>query len=244
MKVFIPSKGRPNTNTHKMFEEAGIEVYHFIEPQELDLYKVKNKISIEKNNQGIGYVRNFMLQYAKAKNLGWVIISDDDINQFGVYENGIKNKKGASIWFDILKKVEKLPFEIVGINYLQYAWSQKKDYSINKSFVEVCILVNTKNINWNYRTQFNLKEDRDFALQAIKYGNGILKFNKYYYNCPNVGKNKGGLQDQYKMKADEEAARKMCIEWNPNIELKVNNGRIDIKADIESIALKYKKIVK
>ena len=81
-------------------------------------------------------------------------------------------------------------------------------------------------------------------MQTIKNGNGVLRFNKYFYNCPNAGTNTGGLQSEYKSKKDEENAKKMCYEWNPFITLKNKNGRIDMKTDIKAIALHYKKIIK
>ena len=37
MICFIPTKARLNTKTYKLFEEAGIEVKHFIEPDEFDM---------------------------------------------------------------------------------------------------------------------------------------------------------------------------------------------------------------
>lgn len=243
MICFIPTKGRPQTKTYKLFQDAGIEVKHFIEPQEIDKYQVPNKVSIMENDKGIGYVRNFMLDYARANNYEWVIICDDDVVSFGIY-NGKTIKKDATIWFDILKKAMPLPFEIIGINYTQHAWHEKTNYSINKKFAEVCILMNVKNINWNYRSEFNLKEDRDFALQTIKNGNGILRFNKYWFSCPDVGSNAGGLQDMYKQKKDEESAKKMCYEWNPFITLQRKGERIDMKTDIKGLANHYKKIVK
>jgi hypothetical protein len=243
MICFIPTKGRPQTKTYKIFQDAGIEVKHFIEPQEIDKYQVPNKVSIIENDKGIGYVRNFMLNYARANNYEWVIICDDDVVSFGIY-NGKTIKKDASIWFDILKKAMSLPFEIIGINYTQHAWHEKTNYSINKKFAEVCILMNVKNINWKYRSEFNLKEDRDFALQTIKNGNGILRFNKYWFSCPDVGSNAGGLQDMYKQKKDEESAKKMCYEWNPFITLQRKGERIDMKTDIKALANHYKKIVK
>ena len=36
----------------------------------------------------------------------------------------------------------------------------------------------------------------------------------------------------------------MCKEWHPFVTLKKKGDRIDIKADIETLALHYKKIVK
>lgn len=240
---FIPTKGRPNTKTYKLFQDVGIDTYHFIEPQDLDKYDVPNKISILNNNKGIGYVRNFMLNWAREQGHEWTIICDDDVKSFGAYEDGKTKKLDASIWFDILDKAKKLPFEMIGINYTQHAWHEKTTYSINKKFAEVCIMLNIKKINWNYRPEFNLKEDRDFSLQTIKNGNGILRFNHYWFSCPVVGTNSGGLYDEYKQKKDEESARKMVYEWKPFIKLQKKGDRIDIKTDIKSIASFYKKMI-
>lgn len=243
MICFIPTKSRPSTKTYKLFQDVGIKVFHFIEPQEIDLYNVPNKINIEKNNQGIGYVRNFMLNYAKENDFDWVIICDDDVNSFGIY-NGKTIKKDASIWIDIHNKAKSLPFEIIGINYTQHAWHEKTPYSINKKFAEVCIMINVKKISWKYRPEFNLKEDRDFALQTIKFGAGILRFNHYWFSCPNVGSNAGGLQNEYRAKKDEDAAKKMCLEWHPFVTLGKKGERIDMKTDIKALATFYKKTIK
>ena len=243
MICYIPTKGRISTKTYKLFEDVGIKVLHFIEPQEIDKYQVPNKISILKNDGGIGYVRNFMLNYARENNHEWIIICDDDVTSFGIY-NGKTIKKDASIWIDIYNKASKLPFELIGINYTQHAWHEKTSYSINKKFAEVCILVNVPKIKWNYRPEFNLKEDRDFALQTIKNGNGILRFNHYWFSCPDVGSNSGGLQDEYKSKKDEESAKKMCMEWNPFVTLKKKGERIDMKTYIKGLASHYKKQIK
>ena len=243
MICFIPTKGRLNTKTYKLFQDVGIEVKHFIEPQEIEKYNVPNKVSILENNKGIGYVRNFMLNYARENNFDWVLICDDDVDHFGVYNKG-NIKKGADIWFEILNQVKPLPFELVGVNYRQLAWTEKKKYSINKNFVEVCVLINVPRVKWGYRPEFNLKEDRDFVLQTIQKGNGVLRFNKYFYNCPSVGSNSGGLQNEYKSKKDEESSKRMCYQWHPFVTLKKKGNRIDIKADIQALALSYKKIVK
>jgi hypothetical protein len=243
MICFIPTKSRQSTKTYKLFKDVGIQVIHFIEPKEYDSYNVPNKININKDNQGIGYVRNFMLSYARKNNYDWVIICDDDVTSFGIY-NAKTIKKDASIWFEILNKAKQLPFELIGINYIQHAWHEKTKYSVNKKFAEVCILINVSKIKWNYRQEYNLKEDRDFALQTIKNGNGILRFNHYWFSCPDVGTNAGGLQNEYKAKKDEESAKKMCREWHPFVTLKKKGERIDMKTDIKALATHYKKQVK
>lgn len=243
MIVCIPTKGRQQTKTYKLFEAVGIKVFHFIEPNEIEQYNVPNKVNIQKNNGGIGYVRNFVLSWAKENNHEWIIVCDDDVISFGVY-NGKTVKKDASIWIDIFNKVKNLPFELIGINYTQHAWHEKTKYSINKKFAEVCVLMNVSKIRWEYRPEFNLKEDRDFSLQTIKKGNGILRFNHYWFSCPDVGSNKGGLQDEYKSKKDELSARKMCQEWHPFVTLQKKGERIDMKTDIKGLANHYKRQIK
>jgi hypothetical protein len=243
MICFIPTKGRLNTNTYKLFEEVGIKVMHFIEPQEIEKYNVPNKISILQNDKGQVYVRNFMLNYAKKNNYEWILVCDDDVSSFGIY-NGKTIKKNASIWFEILEKAKQLPFELVGINYTQHAWHEKTKYSVNKKFAEVCVLMNVSKIKWNYDEKLLMKVDRDFVLQTIKNGNGVFRFNHYWFSCPNVGSNIGGLYETYKNKKDEESAKIMVKKWNPFVTLKKKGDRIDMKADIKGFANHYKKQVK
>jgi hypothetical protein len=240
--VCIPSKNRPSTKTYQLFLDAGFEVYHFIEPQELELYDVPNKVSIELNDQGIGYVRNYVLNHARKNNWQWIIVCDDDVVSFGIY-NGKTVKQDANIWYEIFDKVKDLPYEIVGINYTQHSWHEKTPVSINRKFAEVCVLLHVSNIDWDYRPQFNLKEDRDFALQTIKYGYGVYRFNHYWFSCPDVGTNSGGLQDMYKQKKDELAAKKMSLEWAPFIKIGKKKTRIDMKTDIKALAAYHNKQV-
>lgn len=240
----IPTKGRPQTKTYKLLESYGIQSFHFIEPQEINKYNVPNKISILENNKGISYVRNFILDYAKRNNYEWIIMCDDDIINFYIYENKKNIKLSLDKFNNIIEKIKKLPFEISGFNYKQYIWVAKENYSINTKTVEQCIFMNVKKIHWKYRSEFNLKEDRDFILQTIKNGNGVLRFNKIGVSSPEIGSNDGGLKNEYKLKKDEHSAKKMIIEWRPFLSLQKKGKRMDIKMDIKSLATHYKKIIK
>lgn len=241
MIVCIPSKGRPSTKTYKLFEAEGFKVFHFLEPQEMDKYDVPNKIDIGKNNGGITYVRNFILDWANKNSHEWAIICDDDVTNFGIYDGKTKSV-GASIWKTIYEKALKLPFEIIGINYQQHAWHEKTPYSINRKFVEVCALFHVSKITWRYEE--NTKEDRDFALQTIQRGQGILRFNHYFFACPNVGSNAGGLHDLYKSKKDTEWAKAIVQKWHPFAKLVDKGDRIDAKIDIKGFAAHHGKVCK
>jgi len=241
MICYIPSKQRTQTTTYKLFEEAGIEVLHFIEPQEYDLYDVPNKVDIQKNDMGISYVRNFMLKHAKKNNHDWVIFCDDDVKGFGIY-NGKTVKKDANIWHDILDKAKKLPFELIGINYVQHAWHEKKSYSINKKYVEVCVLMNVSKIKWDYVE--GMKQDRQFCFETIRNGYGVLKFNHLWFSCPDVGTNKGGLYDEYKNGSDNRAAERLVQTYYPYAKLVKKKGRIEAKLNLKDFAKSLNKIVK
>tara|TARA_R110002012_G_scaffold16116_5_gene62745 strand:- start:5017 stop:5745 length:729 start_codon:yes stop_codon:yes gene_type:complete len=242
MICFIPTKNRFKTKTYKLFEKASIEVLHFIEPKEFEIYNVPNKINIGENDKGISYVRNFMLDYAKKNNYEWIIMCDDDIISFYEYKNEKNIKTDASLWHKILDKAKKLPFELYGINNKQFIWTAKKNYTINKASVEACILMNTSKIDWNYSE--HTKEDKDFALKSIKYGYGIVKFLKIGFSTPTVGSNKGGLHEQYKNKQDYKWANKMSKKWHPFAKLYKTDKKIDVRIDFKKFALSLnKKIV-
>lgn len=243
MIVFIPTKGRFNTRTYKLFVKEGIEVKHFIEPDELDLYDVPNKISILQNGKGIGYVRNFMLDYARKNNYEWVLMCDDDVEAFGVFD-GKTRYVGASIWFDILEKAKQLPYELIGISYRQFSWCMRRSYSINRTFAEVCVLMNISKISWNYRSKFDTKEDRDFVLQSVAHGHGVLNLSRYWFGAPRIGSNQGGLHSEYRENKDKIASNLLREEWKPFIKIVKKNNRIDIQADIVGLArYKNKKVV-
>tara|TARA_A200000159_G_C7335027_1_gene344693 strand:- start:2666 stop:3391 length:726 start_codon:yes stop_codon:yes gene_type:complete len=233
MIVCIPTKERPQTKTYKLFEEAGITPYHFIEPQDYDSYDVPNKICIGKDNHGITYVRNFMLTWCKKNKHSWSWFCDDDITQFGKYDGKTK-KTDAYELHKVYDKAKRLPFEIVGIGTRAFAWTSKKSVSINSKFVEGCVLMNTEKINWKYRE--DTKEDRDFCLQCIQNGHGILRFNTIFFDTPVIGTNDGGLHEWYQTKKDHDASKKLVLTWSPWIKLKQKHNRLDIKADIAGFA--------
>lgn len=233
MIVCIPSKGRPETKTHLLFEAAGFHVYHFVEPQDIDSYRVTNKICIKANDMGMTYVRNFMLDWCKENQIDWAWFCDDDITQFGKFDGKTRKTSADELWA-VSEKAFQLPFEIVGIGTRAFAWSTKQAVSINSKFVEGCVLINVRNIHWRYRE--DTKEDRDFCFQCIEQGHGILRFNRVFFDTPVVGTNKGGLHDWYKNNRDSNAAKKLALTWSPWIQLKQKPNRLDVKADISGFA--------
>jgi hypothetical protein len=237
----IPTKSRPQTQTYKLFESVGIKVVHFVEPSQFAEYDVPGKVKLAGDNLGLVSTRNFILDWARKNDEEWILMCDDDVKGFGVY-NGKTVKLDASIWLDIYEKVKNFPFEIVGINYVQHAWHEKTVFSVNKKYAEVCVLLNVQRIKWQYDVP--LKEDRDMCLQAVKKGAGVLRFNKYWFSCPDVGTNTGGLQDEYRNKKDERGAVELSRKWHPFVKLRTRNGRLDAQVKLADLARHYGKEVK
>jgi hypothetical protein len=242
MICFIPTKGRLNTKTYKLFEDVGINVFHFIEPQEIEQYQVPNKISILENNKGIGYVRNFMLNYAKEKNIHIFIMCDDDINSFGKVIDGKCVKTDASVFFEMLPIIEKMNFELYGMSFRQFAWSEKNKYSINSKVFTACTIIKPKKIKWKYPDNF--KEDICFLFETIKNGNGIFKFNHYFFNCPPVGSNKGGCYEGYQNHNHINAIKIIIKKYNGFVEIVKKKNTHDLKWNFKKWALLHKKYIK
>jgi hypothetical protein len=240
----VASKGRPDTRTHKLFGVAGIETFHFVEPKEISIYQTQpNVINIKKNDGGLPYARNFILDWATERKHDWILVCDDDVTGFGFYD-GRNNKRGAGIWHEILPKVEPMPFEMVGINYRQHAWHEKTSVSINKKFADVCVAFKVSKINWRYNEKLRMKSDRDFLLRTIRNGFGTIRFNKYYFDAPVVGANEGGLQKEYAAGEDARWAVELVEAWHPYAKLTRKSGRVDAKVDIPALARSHGKAVR
>lgn len=242
MIACIPSKGRPNTKTHELFESVGIKTLHFVEPQDVRLYIAKEVINIEKNDMGIGYARQFIINYCKSKKIEWIVMCDDDINSFGYVSKKRCIVHDASIFHEMLSVAKKLPFEQYGISFRQYAWAEANKYSINTKTFTAAILINVPKITWEYTNTF--KEDLQFLMDGIKFGNGVLKFNHFFFNCPVVGTNKGGCYDGYQQRKDEHVSSYIVKKYNGYAKIAIRKGRKDIKWDVRNWAIKHNKKIR
>jgi hypothetical protein len=133
--IFIPSKGRAKTaKTPKHFEKSAITMV--VEPQDYASYVEAGYdkiVQLPKSNQGISYVRNFILDLALKINIRRYWMLDDDITNFIDYTS---NKKGDKISGEEAIKRAELIFQSVpnlgqaAMEYSQYAWAHKKPLHI------------------------------------------------------------------------------------------------------------------
>ena len=225
--IFIPTKSRyDNCKTAELFGCLS-NLYLVVEPQEEMHY-----IILPKNNMGLAYARNYILQYAKKMGYDWFWMLDDDIS-------AIYKREGTKLIKDInaLYIAEELISNDTGqiaLEYKQFAWSANKDYVVN-SYADVCVCINVLCAISNkitFRDEVCLKLDRDFTMQIINLGYKVKRTTLSAFNAPKNGSNKGGLKYLYDQKNKELNDSKKMIElWGDDIcRLNIKkDGRPDVK---------------
>lgn len=223
--IFVPSKGRPDSKLLKKLWESGHEFKVFVEPQDLKLYVplFEDKVvNIEKDDQGITYVRNFIHDYAISQGLAWYWMLDDDIENF--YR--IVNKRAVKADLSVLAEAQtyftgRPSVAQASLDYQQFAWSSEKPFKKN-GYCDVCVCISaerTKSIKYrDFGIPKFIKEDRDFTLQILANGYDTIRIEKYAFSCPKNGSNKGGLYETYQTNGKEEQSSKKMVEtWGPEI---------------------------
>lgn len=230
--IFVPSKGRPNPKILNLIPEAVLVV----EPQDLESYKNANPgrliISLDKNDQGISYVRQFILTYARLNNIPSFWQIDDDVSV--LYEN-VNGKTTKSCPYYVLQEAEQNFIEwntaLGALEYSQYCWGKiTSSYSVG--YCDVAVFFRTDSLkNINYR-KIGMKEDRDFAMQTVASGLPVTRIKKFGFFCPKNGSNSGGLKPLYDLTNPEiDACKKVVSLWSERycyIKIK-NDLRIDLK---------------
>lgn len=231
--IFIPSKRRPES---KLFDMLPVS-YVVVEPQDRAMYEKRlgkgRLVVLPENDQGIGYVRQFILEKSRSEKQPWYWMFDDDISGFYVTKNSklVKEepKKVLCAAEDLILKQHNVGQ--AALEYAQFAWSQTKPAKFF-GYCDVAVAVNTQlTVFSNYRSNMNLKEDRDFTLQVLANGARTMRCAMLSFRAPKNGSNKGGLHDVYAKRGREESAVDRMVEAWPDIVTKQvkPDGRVDCK---------------
>lgn len=233
--VYIPSKRRHESKLLDMLPFS----YVVVEPQDRALYEKRvgkgRLIVLPENDQGIAYVRQFILDHNRQQNQAWYWMLDDDISGFYVTKDSkLVKEEGEKVLFE----AEKLILQSVcvgqaALEYAQFAWSQTNRVKFH-GYCDVAVAINTTMTRMcNYRPEMNLKEDRDFTLQVMANGARTMRCPMLSFRAPKNGSNKGGLQEFYAKKGrEEQAVDRMVTAWPGVVEKRVKpDGRIDCKID-------------
>lgn len=238
--IFVPSKGRATTSKLlPLLRESGLDNFVFVvEPQDEAAYRAQlpqgEILVLPKNNQGLAYVRQFVLDYAASQGVGWFWMMDDDIS--GFYKTVERKNKRIPV-VEALEKAQRYfqdsdQIAQASLEYQQYAWSQTKHYALN-GYCDVCVCIHAQRCKpLRFRNEVNLKLDRDFTLQVLASGFDTIRACKYSFACPKNGSNAGGLQPVYQADGvEKQNSLTMVRLWGEQI-CKFNekaDGRPDVK---------------
>lgn len=249
MKISVncPSYKRPKVETLDYLPFCKV----WVDNKEYDDYikanpKYKdNIISVPDGIQGnVCRIRNYILDKEFEKGIDVVCIIDDDMN--GIYyfenENGkAYNKKivNQDEFMQFLEKYsvicEELGFKLWGVNLNQDALSyrQYSPFSTNSVILGPfsCHLRN----NIRYDVNLPLKEDYDLAIQHLNKYRGILRLNKFHYNCKQ-SKQAGGCATYRNYQREEEQLKLLQKKWGKEIvkiDKAVNSNTKKVKKEID-----------
>lgn len=232
IKLFIPSKNRLNKpKTYNVLTQLGLSPIFILEPQEEEKAKLLNfnYILLNKNDQGITYARNFILNYARNNNYKYIVILDDDIEYFKrvdpILHKGIRDN---TAFIDALKYFYNAK-NCGTMQYSQFGWAQTKEINYDKSIEVVHFLYIPQLNNINYTE--NTIEDKDFTLQLIFNGISPFMLNWLCFQAPSIGTNKGGLYDFYNSGKNKIWVENFLNKWGSEIVKVVieKNGWINAK---------------
>ena len=234
--ICVPSKGRPNTKIVDVMATAGLKPVIFVEPQDAKAYAGLPIYVMEKNNQGLPYARNAILEYARESGQRYLFMCDDDIQHFCVVRNQRAAKTDASVVTEGYEQMKKGGFTLAGLAFRQYGWADKQPVRVNSKLPVACVYLDLQQTTAIYR-QYTLKGDYDFALQVLQGGGRVGLFNRLCFHTPDIGTNPGGLHEVYSQsEAHRSSVRELCAAWPRYTTAIKRKGRYDVKIDVKQLA--------
>jgi len=194
--IYIPSKKRFKiTYTINLLLNSDRKFFIVIEPQDkndyLSKFNIKNLLIIDKNDQGISYVRNWIKNYSIKNNEDYHWQIDDNIKNFKKRSNNKnENIAGPVILSNIENIVDK--YTNIGIaspSHTVFAFAAKNEIEVNKQTYS-CMLINNKINDVEFRN--NVVEDTDYNLQVLSKGFCTLLFKKLLIEKETTMKMAGG----------------------------------------------------
>ena len=176
MKICIASKDRSSfITTHLLFKPEDVLI--FVEPHEVKRYQTfwpdYTIIDIQKSNQSICYVRNYIIDYVKENK---IVMADDDIFSFGVRNDEYRYTDLVNT-DEMLKDIEEglnsyatysIPFSAFAFFENKASKNQKRfyiDIKIARCFYGINLeKIHRKNIKYDPRLDV---EDIDFTIQIL-----------------------------------------------------------------------------
>jgi len=231
MKISIncPSYKRPKVETLEYLPFCHV----WVDCKEYDDYIKANKgfedniISVPEGIQGnVSRIRNYILDEEFKKGADVVVLVDDDLK--GIYH--FENEGGYSYTEKLVKASEfekfiedgttlcnDIGYKLWGVNLNKDALNYKHCLPFNtKAIILGPFCCHIKGTEIRYDEDLPLKEDYDLAIQHLNKYRGILRLNKYHYNCKQ-STNAGGCATYRNYDREREQFELLKKKWGSNI---------------------------
>lgn len=221
--IYILSKGRARLvkTTHTI---QNLNYKLVVEPQDYDdycnVYTSDKVIRMDKNDQGITYVRNFIKQYSRSRGeeKHWQL--DDDIEKFLVRKQTASKNVTADpllcISFvehcmDMFSNVA-----ISGISSAAYAFSKRYAVHHNRLAYQCVLVDNSVDIEWTTK----ITEDWAYTLSVLEAGYCTLAFHHIMQQSPSTMTRAGGNLFAYVNNNRKTSYEEFINQWPGRFRLK------------------------
>ena len=219
MKVAIASRNRVG----KIYPLKWLPVqpYLFVEPQNFEEYQQAHAqdaviVNIGQNDQGLTFVRNFILEYFDEP----ILMLDDDVNAIMQRERGKLVPADITEFFNYLEEaMRNRVLAQIGISFVPSNHFKKIEWQyFDRAWAIKYINVPMLKINDIEILEIGkgLFEDYVLCLQMYKQGLKFATTYKYAFDCvAKMGTNKGGCQDFRNEERSREAAKEVMKTFGP-----------------------------
>lgn len=200
--IAVPSKGRAalfQKRTFRWLPDLGYDYQVFVEPQELEAYRLitSQVINVGANDRGLWYCKQSIQQYAQEHGYDVVFKMDDDINSWST-GYGLRNHDstmealGKTIPICMDKFERNSQVGAIGFNYAIFMHPNGSEkWSINQR-LQTAYMVRTDSMY--VKEDVSTFEDYYTCLMIWLNGGYTLRCNLAGIQVSGVGKEKGGLQ--------------------------------------------------
>jgi len=198
--IYILSKNRAETiSTHKLLDQDNLPYRIVVEPQDLKAYADRftpdQLLPLDKNDQGVVYVRNYIKDNAYSMGDLYCWMLDDDM--LG-YEYRVNGKRHTTTPRPLMSIVEQSCFQfgnIGGANLSSAAYLFGHDGKPPVVYNSQIYGVQLLRTDTTARFRPNVAEDTDYSLQLLHDDWVTLVFKRFGFTTVTSGTNKGGLTD-------------------------------------------------
>lgn len=236
IKIFIPSKGRPDGVSFKKLKESDVPYTVFVDSREVKSYSKCHEdiVDIGKNLYGLGYSRQCILDWSVKNNIKWFWTMDDDINGLFIKSDKTNKLESVSAKF-FFKEAQSLILNYVDsgivnpkqvcmacMAHRHMAWMPDLQpivpYARNSMQLSLLNADVCQHYSFRYE-MLRLKTDTDFQIQCVLAGLNMLKVNKFAFRTKATTGDSGvgGCSDDYKAGKDLSSVSSMVNFWGKDV---------------------------